>query len=184
MELNLNLASRPYLNRQSVRLWLLCAAAILVLLFLFNVLYAFQNYRQLGLLDARFEELKAQTPGDMSTPAGYSSDRFEEIMDEVSLGNEIVAADQFRWTALLDRFEELLPADVKINSIQPNFSQKSVQLSCFSKDVTAMTEFMDNLLASEDMNKAFLKSHGEVESQQNGLRQTQVSFALVIEEAF
>lgn len=47
-----------------------------------------------------------------------------------------------------------------------------------------MTEFMDNLLASEDMSQVFLKNHGEVESQRDGFRQSQVTFSLDIKEAF
>lgn len=184
MEIKLNLTSRPYLNRQSIRLWLLFASAIMVLLLIFNGSYAYQNYQQLQLLDERFMELKGQAPESSGVSTGYSPESLEEVQAEVSLVNEIIDSDQFKWTELLDRFEELTPADVRIISVQPNFSKKSVQLACRAKSISAMTEFMDNLLLSEDMNKAFLKNHGDVESQQGGIRQTQVSFSLSIEEAF
>ena len=184
MEIKLNLASRPYLNRQSLRLWLLFAAAVLVLLLCFNAFYAYQNYRQLQLLDDRSAELQRDSQDDSGLATDFSAEKFAAVKAEVELANEIIAADQFRWTALLDRLETLMPNDVRIVSVQPNFDQKSVQLSCRATDVSAMTEFVDALLTSEDLNQAFLKSHGEVETQQGGAKKTEVTFSLLIEEAF
>jgi hypothetical protein len=173
-----------YLNRQSLRLWLFFAAAILVLLLAFNAFYAYQNYRQLQILDERFAELRGE-PGESSgATTDFSAKKYAAVKDEVEFANEIVSADQFRWTALLDRLEILTPSDVRIVSAQPNFKNGALQLSCRAKDVTAMTGFIDALLNSEDMNKAFLKNHGEVETQQNGFKESEVTFSLSIEEAF
>lgn len=184
MEIKLNLASRPYLNRQSLRLWLLFAAAILVLLLGFNAFYAYQNYRQLQILDERFAELRGESATSSGPATDFSAEKYAAVKEEVEFANEVVAADQFRWTALLDRLETLTPSDVRIVSAQPNFKKGSLQLSCRAKDVTAMTEFVDALLSSEDMNQAYLKNHGEAETQQNGFKQTEVTFTLSIEEAF
>lgn len=177
MKIKLNLASKPYLYRQSVRLWLLLACSILLLLLVINGYYGYQNYRQLSLLESRFLELAGQASGVQRTPAGYTLENYAIVRAEVTLANEIVAADQFRWTALLSRFEELVPADVSIRTIQPNFSERSVRLACIARDVSAMTRFVDNLLTSEDLNQAYLQRHSEVES-------GQVGFSLVIREAF
>lgn len=186
MEIKLNLASKPYLNRQSMRLWLLFATAVLVLLLVFNGFYAYQNYRQLQILDERSAALKGElTAADTSVASsGFSAEKYAAVKDEVAFANEIISADQFRWTALLDRLEVLTPKDVRIVSVQPNFKQSSLQLSCRSKDVTDMTAFVDALLASDDLNRAFLRSHNEVETQQQGLKQTEISFSISIEEAF
>jgi hypothetical protein len=184
MELKLNLASKLYLDRQKIRFWLLLACAFLALILVLNCVYGFQNWRQLRLLDNRFEELAGQVPGGQDSAAGYTPERYAAIMAEVALDNEIVAADQFHWTALLSRFEELLPDDVSIRNIQPDFSKHSVQLACLARDVSAMTRFVDNLLASEDLNLAYLQSHGEVESDLDGRKQVLVGFSLVIREAF
>jgi len=184
MEIKLNLASRPYLNRQSIRLWLLLATVALVLLLGFNAFYVYQNVRQLQLLDARTAELQQDSQGGPEASTDFSADKFTAVKAEVKLANEIIAADQFKWTTLLDSLEALMPYGVRIVSVQPNFDKKSVQLSCRAKDVSAMTEFVDSLLTSEDLSHAFLKSHSEVETQQDGFKKTEVSFSLAIEEAF
>jgi hypothetical protein len=184
MEIKLNLASKPYLNRQRIRLWLLLACSFMLLLLVSNGYYGFQNFRQLRLLESRFLELAGQASGVLGTPEGYTPESYAVVRDEVMLANEIVAADQFRWTVLLSRFEALVPADVSIRTIQPDFKARSVQLTGIARDVSAMTRFVDNLLTSEDLNQAYLQRHGEVKSDPGGISQFHVGFSLVIREAF
>lgn len=184
MEIKLNLASKPYLNRQSVRLWLLLICAFMLLLLVLNCSYGYQGWRQLRLLDERFRELEAQASDVQGAAVDYTPEKYAMIMSEVALANEIVAADQFHWTALLGRFEELLPDNVSIQSIQPDFKQRSVQLACLARDISAMTRFIDNLLTSEDLNQAYLQRHGEVESDLGARQQVQVGFSVIIREAF
>lgn len=184
MEIKLNLASKPYLNRQIVRRWILFACTILVLLLISNFYYFYQNYRQLGLLENLHAELETQVASVPGAPASYTSTNHAAVREQVSIANEVVAADQFRWTNLLSRFEELVPADVSLRSIRPDFKGRSVQLVCVARDVPAMTAFVDNLLGSEDFNQAYLQNHAEVETQSNGSSQVMINFSLQIQEAF
>ena len=184
MDIKLNLASKPYLNRQGVRLWLLLAGVLMLILLVFNLFYGYQNYRQLSLLESRFLELDGQVSGLKGAPGNYTPERHAAIKAEVARANEIVAADQFRWTLLLSRFEELVPDDVSIRTIQPNFKERSVQLTGVARDLSAMTRFVDNLLHSEDLAQAYLQRHSEVVSEPGGRSLAQVGFSLQIREAF
>lgn len=184
MEIKLNLSSKPYLNRQSVRLWVLFACTLMVLLLIFNCYHGYQNYRQLNLLENLFEELETQVASVPGAPVNYSEENHAAVRKEVILANEVVAADQFRWTSLLSRLEALVPEDVSLRSIQPNFKEHSVQLTCVARDVGSMTRFIDNLLGSDDLDKAYLQNHAEVETQVNGSSQVLVGFSLEIREAF
>ena len=184
MDIKLNLVSKPYMTRQSVRLWLLFACALMVLLLLSNGIYGYQNYRQLDLLESRFQEMQGQAYGVPGAPAGYTPEKYAAVRSEIALENEIIAADQFRWTLLLNRFEELLPAEVSIRTIQPDFNGHAVRLDCIARDISAMTRFVDNLLTSKDLNQAYLKRHAEVASGPGDSNQTHVGFSLVIREAF
>ena len=184
MEIKLNLARKPYLNRQSVRLWLLIACAFMVLMLGLNCSYGYQNWRQLRVLESRFQELGGQITGDQGDSTGYSPESYAALKNEITFENEIVAADQFRWTALLSRFEELLPADVSIRNIQPDYKGHSVRLACLALDVSAMTRFVDKLLLSEDLSQVFLLQHGEIDSAQKDGGPPQIGFSLLIREAF
>lgn len=184
MEIKLNLASKPYLNRQSVRLWLLLIGILLLLLLLLIGSYGYEKYRQLQVLGERQQELNDQITGIQGPSADYSPEKLAAAKVEVELANEIIAADRFRWTDLLDRFETLLPDDVTIHSIRPNFRDRSIQLLGEARDISALTRFVDNLLTSEDMNQAFLQSHGETKKAQSSGGQALTGFSIVIREAF
>lgn len=184
MEIKLNLASKPYLNRQSVRFWLLLLTVILVGLLLLNGSFGYSSYRQLQLFDERFQELNDQLAGMHGATADYSPEKLAKFKVEVGLANEIIDADRFRWTELLGRFESLLPDDVSIHSIQPNFRERTVRLSGVARDISALTRFVDNLLRSEDMNQAFLQSHAEIEQDGNSSNQALTDFSILIREAF
>ena len=184
MEIKLNLASKPYLNRRNVRLWLSVFGILLLLLLLLNGSYGYRNYRQLQMLDKRFQELNDQIAGIHGPSADYTPEKLITVKDEVELANEIVDADRFHWTNLLSRFESVLPDDVSIHSIQPNFRARTVQLSGVARDVSALTRFVDNLLASEDLNQAFLQSHGEIKQDQSNSSQFLTGFSILIKEAF
>lgn len=184
MEIKLNLASKPYLNRQSVRFWLLLIAFILVALLFLNGSYGLSNYRQLQVFDEHFQELNEQLTAMHGMSADFSPEKLAEVKAEVGLANEIIDADRFRWTDLLSRFENVLPDDVRIHSIQPNFKERTVRLSGVARDLSALTRFVDNLLQSEGLNQAFLQSHGEVESERSNSNQTLTGFSIMIREAF
>jgi hypothetical protein len=156
----------------------------MVILLLINGLYGFQNFRQMRLLESRLQELEHQRSGIQNGETGYTPEKYAMVRNEVELAKEIVASDQFRWTLLLSRFEELVPADVSLKTIQPDFKLHSLQINGLAKNIPAMTQFIDNLLESEDLNQAFLQSHGKVESNQDGQQQVVIGFSLQIREAF
>lgn len=184
MEIKLNLTSKPYLNRQAVRLWLFLACILLLLLFVFNALYGFQIYREMNLLKERFHELEGQLATAQADTTGYTPEKLATLKSEIALAREIVTADQFHWTRLLSSLEELVPENVSLRTIQPDFKAHSVKIGGYARNVSAMTQFIDNLLGSEDLHLVFLENHGDVESDASGMPQRLTSFSLVIREAF
>ena len=131
MEFRLNLASRVYLDRRSVRRWLLLVGGLLALFLASSLLYAYSNFAQLRLVDSRLEKL--------------------------------------------------LPDDVAIRSLQPNYRDHSLHITAVARDTAAMTGLLDALLASADMQQAFLLNQSPGE-QPDG--ESVVQFTIVIREAF
>lgn len=182
MEFRLNLASRVYLDRRSARRWLLLVSGLLGVLLVGNLLLADRYVGQLRLVESRSAEIEQKLAAQHGqTPSSYSPERYSQVMGQIATANQIIDADQFRWTALLGRFEELLPDDVAIRSLQPNFRDRSLQVSLVARDMEAMTELLDALLASADMAQAFLESQSLAE-QADG--ETVVQFSVLIREAF
>lgn len=182
MEFRLNLASRVYLARRSVRRWLLLVGGLLALLLATNLLYAYRNFAQLRLVDGRLAELDARLTAQRGrVTTAYTPESFARVMGDVGAANQIIEADQFRWTSLLGRFEALLPDDVAIRSLQPDYRDRSLQISAVARDTAAMSELLDALLASEDMQQAFLLNQSWSE-QPDG--EPVVLFSIEIREAF
>ena len=182
MEFLLNLASRVYLDRHSVRRWLLLIGALLGVLLTVNLLYGYRYLQQFRLVDAQLTEIDSKLAAQRGrAPSTYTPERFARVMGQIATANQIIDADQFRWTALLGRFEALLPEQVAIRSLEPNYQDRSLQVSAVASDMTAMTELLDALLASADMNQVYLLNQAQAE-QANG--EMIVQFSVVIREAF
>lgn len=184
MEIRLNLARKPYLNRKRARVWLSLACGILGFLLALNLHYGYQNYQQMTALDERSRELEAQVSSIQGAPEGFSPAAYAAALDEVAFANLLIGADQFQWTRLLGRLETLLPADVSISTLQPNFETRSLQITAMASDVSAMTAFIDNLLKSDDLNQAYLLAHADAAEQAGAAGAGLVSFSLQVKEAF
>jgi len=186
MQIQLNLASRPYYNRRAVRFWLLATGLFLVLMLILNLVFGYQNYRQYQQVGRHLAELDTRLMDVQGyVPEKFSSDDYDLTLEQVAELNRVLEADQFRWTSLLNRLEELVPDNVSINSIQPDFSSRSLRVQAVSRDVQGMTDFLDALLASPDLNQAFLQQHRELKDQSKGGRSAaDIGFSLEIREAF
>ena len=85
MEIKLNLASKPYLNRQTTRMWLWLIAAVLCLFLAVNVVFAFQLVSQSQLLDQRFVELNDQVAGLREAANDYTPERLTVLKTKINL---------------------------------------------------------------------------------------------------
>jgi Tfp pilus assembly protein PilN len=182
MELRLNLASRFYLDRRSVRRWLLLLGTLLALWLAVDLLYGYRYLQQWWQAGRYLEEIDSRLVQERGVEvSSYTPEQFARVKEQIGIANQIIAADQFRWTALLSRFEALLPDSVAIRSLKPDYAKRTLQLSLVARDTAAMTELLDTLLNSEDMAQVFLSSQAQ-SGQAEG--DSVVQFSLTIQEAF
>lgn len=182
MELRINLAKRPYLNRRIIWRWLLLICLALLVILGINLYYGFTNYRQLERVGDRVRELDQELSELQGVDEAYSPEAAARVRQQVGIANQIIAADQFEWTALLNRLEELLPDDASIESIQPDFKTNALEITALAKQTSAMTRFLDRMLASEDFSQVYLLSQAEIEPQDQAERYLRFSFT--IEKAY
>ena len=182
MELNLNLASRFYLDRRSVRRWLLLLGVLLTIWLAVDLLYGYRCLQQWQQAGAYLTEIDKRLARERGIEVGsYTPEKLAQVRERIGAANQIILADQFRWTALLSRFEALLPEGVAIQSLRPDYNKRSLQLNLVARDTAAMTELLDTMLNSEDMSQVFLSSQSQT-SQESG--ESLVQFSLTIQEAF
>ncbi len=182
MHFRLNLASRTYLDRRSARRWLMLIIGLLAVLLAVNLLYSWRNLQQMRQVNSRLMEIEGKVAAQRgSTATTYTPEEFNRVMAEISSANKMIDADQFRWSKLLGRLEELLPDKVAIRSLKPNYKDRSLQIAAVARDTAAMTELLDTLLTSADMSQVYLLNQ-TLADQPDG--ETVVSFSVVIREAF
>lgn len=169
MKYTINLASRSYVNKKALYLGYLVCGILLVAGLFYNLAYYYDLQKQIETTETRLNELKdkilASQGGEV---ADYSVARYEMVLTQIQLANGILSRDSFRWTALLDQLEQVVPGNVKIQSISPDHEKNAVKLSGTAKGLADLKKLLDNLIGAELYDEVLLfeqaaeKAGGEI----------------------
>jgi type IV pilus assembly protein PilN len=182
MKLTLNLASRSYLNRRALYFVYLVLAALLLLLLGAGMYSYLRSHQRVGQLNARLAELEgAHKAGEESVKAVLTGPEQESLVADIKFANEILNMDGFRWTRLLDRLEAVLPEQVGIQAINPEYKEGSFSLTGHARDVEDLRNLLDNMSASPDFSDVYLLQQSREETPEG---ETLLSFSLVVKGAF
>ena len=150
--LRTNLATRPFYNERAVRLGI--AAGIVLV----GALTAF-NAGQILMLSQRNTELttRASTAEARSRSLREQASALRKTVDQGDVSvvqaaareaNLLIERRAFSWTDLFNRFEETLPADVRIAAVQPQLDDQGrmlVAVTVVSKRVEDLDAFIEEL---------------------------------------
>ncbi|SHI46503.1 type IV pilus assembly protein PilN [Malonomonas rubra DSM 5091] len=182
MKLTLNLASRRYVNEQALRLGYLIFSLLLVLLLLFQI-------RLLGLERQENESVRTEINTLQEQLKDKIPQRFDKAQiaahqEQLGRAKALLLQDAFRWTALFDRLEILLPKNVSIVSFSPNYKDASLQISGAAKKLKDLQRLLDNL-HGDNFKQVFLnqQSEGEV-LDYAGNKQPAITFTIKLEGVF
>ncbi len=182
MKLSINLASRRYLNQRALMFILYCVIAFLIIVLLFQG-QAFLNSRQLaheyqGHLDSLRVQLDGKRPRRLS-PEDLVEQR--QAYDQAEL---LLRRDAFRWTALFDRMEKLLPDGISLRSFSPDYAKNSLLLNGVARDLSSLQTLIGKLQADR-FEQVYLKNQGEVDVDDGrGGKRTALSFSISLEGVF
>lgn len=183
MKLAINLATKSYPNRRA----LTAGGTLLLLLlgvFLVNNLIGLtaENNRTKQLIErfAALEESSGQTAAQAPVVAqiSYSAEALVQQRQRIIVANRLLEEDAFRWTALLDRLEAILPEGVSLSSITPHLKDGVINISGESRDVPTLQVLLDRLLGSEFFFDVRLASQSRVKGGKGQSEATQVQFNL------
>lgn len=161
MRSRLNLASQTYVNRRALYLFYAVSTAVVLLLLLTQFRYLTQLQKQENLLNQRIGELNQQLGISTDSAAGYSEDEFNQLLEQIDFSNKLIVKDSFQWTGLLGQFETVVPADVRITDIRPDFKTSMLNLTAQARTVADLRLFIDRLNDSEDFSEVLLLSQGD-----------------------
>jgi Tfp pilus assembly protein PilN len=126
--LRTNLSTRPFYNERAVRMALGAAAVILLGAVLFNaarLVTLGMSQESLGSRAAESENEATRLRIEAERMlAQINTQDLEIVADAAREANAIIDQRAFSWTALFERFEATLPADVRITAIQPRLERE------------------------------------------------------------
>jgi Tfp pilus assembly protein PilN len=157
-----NLSTQPFYNEGAVRLWLTVLVGVVVLVTLANVSAVFRYLRsdtQLAAQASRDEERAAELRRTAAKlRASVDTKQIAAAATQAREANALIDRRTFSWTALLNRFEETLPDNVRITSVRPGPSRgKGVLLAItvVARDVDGVNRFIESLEATSAFSGVF-----------------------------
>jgi hypothetical protein len=125
--LRTNLSTRPFYNVRLVQIALGAAGVILLGAVLFNAAQLANLATSQESLGARSTEAENETARlrleAQQMLAQINTQELEVVAGAAREANAIIDQRAFSWTALFERFEATLPADVRITAIQPRLER-------------------------------------------------------------
>jgi len=184
MKLSLNLASRSYVNRRALYLFYAVLFSVLVLLLALNLVFYLRTRSQTRHLHERLAVFDRELAGGQEKGGRFSPEAYEKMLQDIAFANEILVKDSFRWTALLDRLEEVVPAKVIIRGIQPDYKTSSLNLTGTARRVEDLKRFLDNLIESSTFSDAYLLQQSRETGRGKNGGQGDIDFTIVVRGAF
>lgn len=157
----LNLASRIYINRQALYLFYAFCTAVVLLILVLQTRYLVLLHHQEQQLEERSAELRQQLGMSTTAANGPSDEEFNRLLEQIAFSNQLITRDSFQWTALLGQLEEVLPADVRISDIRPDFPSSTLDITAQARSVADLRSFIDQLYESDYFSDVLLLSQTE-----------------------
>jgi Tfp pilus assembly protein PilN len=121
--LRTNLSTRPFYNERLVYLGLGAAALVVALLTVFNTVQLVRLGREDQALTSRVTATEQQVvrlrEQAQRAQSGIDRKQLEAVVAAAREANALIDQRTFSWTELLNRLETTLPAEIRIESIQP-----------------------------------------------------------------
>src|SRR5205823_6295796 len=144
--------SQPYRDYRAVYAVVVVMSLLIALLMLNNVDTYYRYTTETKT--TRATTLKLQAQADQEKARAAAADNQLRSYNLTALGNETqfinarLAERAFSWSELLDRLEDVLPANVRINNIAPSFQNNAyvhLEMSFDAKTADGMLTTITNL---------------------------------------
>ena len=172
MQLNINLATRHYINTRQLNLAFSLIIALLLLWICINVKDIAYNSGEMkrltadtGALDAKFKTLNK----------GVSENEYNKLLARISFANSVIERKSVSWLTLLDRLESVVPDGIAISTLEPDPKKETLKLAGVARNFSNVRQFMENLEGSHFFTNVFLVSQAEVKV---GQSQKGISFSI------
>jgi type IV pilus assembly protein PilN len=176
VNLQLNLATKVYVDFRKVNLVLLVLISLACGWCAFSLYTVASNYGEIRQLSEYKAKSLAKTSG------GKISDvEFNRLMAEVKLANVILDKRRYDWLTQLDNLEVVVPDGVSLNSIAPGEKSELIKVVATARNFAAVRKFVENLEGSSKFADVFL---AELKYVKEGPTNKGISFTVTCKALF
>jgi Tfp pilus assembly protein PilN len=150
--LHLNLASRPYRDYRPVYAVVVASSLLIAFMMLNNIDTYYRYIRETKSTRNKISDLERQTEQEQRQTADLNQRlrafNVKLLSEQTQFVNARLAERAFSWSELLDRLERVLPDDVRLESIAPNFGKDGyvhLTLAAVGKNSESMVHMLDRL---------------------------------------
>jgi type IV pilus assembly protein PilN len=182
MKLTINLASRSYVNERALKWGYLLFAMLILLVLLFQVRNFLHSYQLKNSYQSNIAAIEQTLRG--KTTVKLTRKQIAAQQQDLKQAKILLRKDAFRWTALFDRVENLLPRNVSVRSFSPNYGEGSLVLTGVAKKLPDLQMLLENLHA-ESFRQVYLKSQSNITVLDYlGEKRSAVAFSIELEGVF
>src|SRR5689334_2642795 len=143
MNLQINLATRVYVNTSQLRLVIGGVSLVLAGWLYANTYNLVSNFNEIGHLSEQTELTRRSAPTALVPEKEY-----QQLMGRVQFANGILQKRAFDWLLLLDHFEAVVPEGVVLTAVTPG-KEKEIKLAGAALQFANIRRFVENLESSK-----------------------------------
>jgi Tfp pilus assembly protein PilN len=168
--LHLNLSSQPYRDYRPVYAVVVVMSLLIAVLMLNNIDTYYRYKTETKTTRATIARLESQA--EQEKARAQAADNQLRSFNLTALGNEThfinarLAERAFSWSELLDRLEDVLPKDVRINNISPSFQNNQyvhLEMTFDAKAPDGMLNTITNLQKNRQFANPFPHNESQTE---------------------
>jgi type IV pilus assembly protein PilN len=166
VKLEINLATRFYVNFKRVNFYILLALLILIVWISAGIYSVASNFSELRKFSSSTAKMAAKSGKEQ-----VSESDFNKMLEEVKYVNSILVKRSVNWLSLFDRLEMLVPEGVALRALEPSDAGQTLRISGSARSFTYIRKFMENLESSSNFTEIYLTNHAivKVGSSQKGI---------------
>lgn len=151
MNLQLNLATRVYVDFRKVNLAIALSFFMVLAWLCIDLFVMTSNIREIRRLKGYVSNLHSKGGSGKISEAEYN-----RMVASIKIANGILDKKSYDWLTLLDNLEQVVPAGVSLNNLVPDAKGGALRISGAAVNFSALRKFIENLESSDKFTEVFL----------------------------
>jgi len=154
MNLQLNLATRYYIDFRKVNLSIAFLISIVFFWFIADTYLLVSNYEE-------FQRISGYKSSMFTTGAGekISETEYNRTITSIKFANTILEKRSYDWLTLLDNMESVVPNGVSLTGLVPDEKTGIIKLTGAARSIAAVRTLIESMQNSQKFSEVFLTDH-------------------------